>query len=156
DDGVGRDDAKARDYMLKAAEGGFPMSAYYVGRTYYYGMGVEADAEKAEYWLGRAAQMGVPQGQFLYADMLLRRGQPELVDKALKYAESAGYGGEGMGFILLVDHYLELEQWDRAHGYATLALQLPDEHVQNLARKAFELTEPHIRRPPTAMDAGLG
>lgn len=157
--GVGLDEARAQDYLLKAAEQGFPHALYYAGRNYYYGLWTAPDAEKADYWLGRAALMGVPEAQFLYAEMLLQQDRPELVDKALNYAERAGYGGEARGFILLAEHYLEREQWERAHGYGSLAMQTGDEEVKNLARRVFEAVEPHLKQPQQPMagnTAGLG
>lgn len=144
DSGIERDDAKAFDYHMRAAEAGFPRAIYLVGLAYHLGDGVDQDSGRAEAWLSRAAAIGVPDAQYLLARLLLENKRTELLGKALEYAESAGYAGLGQGFLLLVDHYIALGQWERALGYTTLTLQMPG--YENTARWKIKQIKPNL--PP--------
>ena len=57
---------KGRRYLDKAAEQGFTLAASILEQVYDQGMGVEKDAEKAWFYLKRAAELGDARCQFKY------------------------------------------------------------------------------------------
>ena len=56
--GVARDEAKAIEYYLPAAEAGHAGAQHMLGNCYRYGYGIKQDMQKARYWYEKAAAQG--------------------------------------------------------------------------------------------------
>ena len=57
-EGVEKNEEKAYEWFLKAAECGDAMAQYNVAYCYEHGVGVEQSDDNAIYWLARAAEQG--------------------------------------------------------------------------------------------------
>lgn len=62
--GVKRDAQQGANYLLKAAEAGFPMGQYEIAHAYKNGNGVVKNTDQAISWLTKAANNGVGKAQF--------------------------------------------------------------------------------------------
>ena len=60
DQGCPHDPAKAFEWYLKSAEGGYHWGYYNVGRCYMEGKGVAKNPDEARKWFRQAAQLGNP------------------------------------------------------------------------------------------------
>lgn len=92
--GVGADKKEGANYILKAANAGFPQAMYYLGNCYKTGNGVTRNAEQAVKWYSLAAAKGVHNAQWALAQCCREgAGTPVNYDRALYwYAEAAAKG----------------------------------------------------------------
>jgi len=92
--GVKPDKKDGANYLLNAAEAGFPQAMYYVGNCYMNGEGLTKNAEQAVKWYKLAAGKGVSNAEWTLAQCYRTgNGTPINYDQALYwYAESAAKG----------------------------------------------------------------
>ena len=97
-DGIGqkKDYARARRLYLEAAVCNHADAAAGLGKIYYYGLGIPADAGSAAYWFGIAAEQNHPEAQY-YSAFLLYHGQGTAmnVPAAYDYLQAAADNGYG-------------------------------------------------------------
>lgn len=97
-DGIGqkKDYARARRLYLEAAVCNHADAAAGLGKIYYHGLGIPADAGSAAYWFGIAAEQNHPEAQY-YSAFLLYHGQGTAtnVPAAYDYLQAAADNGYG-------------------------------------------------------------
>ena len=92
--GVKADKKEGANYLLKAADAGFPQAMYYVGNCYMGGDGLMKNAEQAVKWYRLAAGKGVHNAQWALAQCYREGNGTDInYDQALYwYAEAASKG----------------------------------------------------------------
>lgn len=72
------------------ADGGDPVSQYYLGYMYYYGLGVPADYVEAYEWMRKSAEQDDPDAQTFLGDLLyFGEGVPQNFERAAHWYEKA-------------------------------------------------------------------
>lgn len=92
--GIKEDSAQGFNYMLRAADEGFPQAMYYMGNCYMKGLGVSENPEQAVYWYRLAAGKNIGGAQWELAQCLRQgTGTPVNYREALyRYAQAATHG----------------------------------------------------------------
>lgn len=86
--GIEKDENKAFDYLMKAAEQSYPSAEFNIGRFYMIGTGCDIDFDKALYWLTLAADHGNDQAAYSIGYMYLKGfGLPQDYKKAISWFE---------------------------------------------------------------------
>lgn len=85
------------EWMMKAADGGYDVALYEMGRAYEFGTrGVMKDQTKAIDWYEKAAERGNIQAQYFLAEKYERGdGVPKDIDKALFWMRKAADHDKG-------------------------------------------------------------
>ena len=65
--GIEQDAQKGQRMLLDAVDLGVGLAAYELGRGHLYGNGVAKDEEAAKAWFRKSAELGYPNGQYVYA-----------------------------------------------------------------------------------------
>lgn len=68
--GTDKNDVKAADFFKKSAELGYAQAQYWLGRCYYYGVGVTKNYQEAISWFSKAAEQNNNDAQYQLAYML--------------------------------------------------------------------------------------
>lgn len=87
----------ARNLALPRANEGDAAAQALLAEIYARGLGVARDVETAAYWYEKAAEQGVPEAQFQYALLLLKKSPKESSEykAAIELMKSAADGGNG-------------------------------------------------------------
>lgn len=81
--GIKQDPQQGANYLLKAAEAGFPMGQYEIAQSYFNGNGVVKNTDQAIAWLTKAANNGVGKAQYQLATCYVNgEGVPVDFDQA--------------------------------------------------------------------------
>ena len=97
------DPTRAADLMWFAAELGDPAANIIVSAFFQYGTGVPVDAEKAEKYLRRAADLGLTNAQAVLGDWIINRYVKKLVpspEEGVRYLERAFNAGRSLYGVL--------------------------------------------------------
>ncbi len=90
--GIVRDIKGGIKLLVQAAKGGLPAAHHYLGRSYFKGIGVEADNGMALVHFQAAADKGKPTSQLLVADFhAYGVSGPVKIDIAIRYARLAAF-----------------------------------------------------------------
>lgn len=103
--GVKANKKEGANYLLKAADAGFPQAMYYVGNCYMSGDGLTKNAEQAVKWYRLAAGKGVHNAQWALAQCYREGNGTDInYDQALYwYAEAASKGHNRAFKNLIID-----------------------------------------------------
>lgn len=90
--GIEKDENKAFDYFMKAAEQSYPSAEYNIGRFYMIGTGCDIDFDKALHWLTLASEHGDPQAAYSIGYMYLKGfGVSQDYKKAISWFELSSW-----------------------------------------------------------------
>jgi TPR repeat protein len=94
---VHKDETLGLEWMMKAADGGYDVALYEMGRAYEFGRrGVTKDKTKAIYWYEKAAERSNIQAQYWLAEKYERGdGVPKDLDKARFWLRKAADHDKG-------------------------------------------------------------
>lgn len=113
--------AAVREWQAPADKGD-PDAMFNLGQAYRLGLGVTADATKAEYYYARAAEAGHVRAADTYGLILFQTGRTQ---QALPYVEAAARRGDPRSQYLLGVSYFNGEivskDWVKAYALLTLA-----------------------------------
>ena len=113
--------AAVREWQAPADKGD-PDAMFNLGQAYRLGLGVTADATKAEYYYARAAEAGHVRAADTYGLILFQTGRTQ---QALPYVEAAAKRGDPRSQYLLGVSYFNGEivskDWVKAYALLTLA-----------------------------------
>ena len=92
--GVDKSPDLARNWLIKAAEGGFPPAQFNLGNWHQQGDWVEKDDSKSVYWWEEAAKRGFTKAQYNLASFYyLGRGVEQNLEQAIFWYREAAKGG---------------------------------------------------------------
>jgi hypothetical protein len=173
-DPAARDPAGAVPWLKAAAEQDHPMALYLLGQLYFYGQGVEADAELGWRLFTRAAELGYPPASAEAGRHLLVDDAPaDDVQRGLYFLNkgaSSGYapGEYYLGKVYLAGRHVALDaavaaQWlTRAHEheYGPATFWLAELYAKGLgvevdAGRAAELREKVLPTMPVGVRNGF-
>ncbi|MEH6791270.1 caspase family protein [Parasphingorhabdus sp.] len=141
--------------LNRLASAGDPLAQSFLGYMYHLGVGVRKDPRQARQWLEKSAAQGHPAGQTELA-WYLQENEPGAASRTLELyllAAAQGYAKaqSHLGFALwegkfgLTDKRRALELFaaasDRSHPYATYALGIYGDQIEQSMRKLRELAD---------------
>ena len=143
DDGLPKDESKALELFLRAAELGSTKAMECLGDVYASGtMGVKKDMGKSREYFERAAKGGNLPARLFLANMDLDNNNPDL---AIRHWKIAAEGGDALGMKLLWDLFnhrglskFELEEILRTHHIAINERKSEDRERYSSFQKAVE------------------
>lgn len=103
-DGVPRDEVKAYECYVKAAESGYPQAATELGLLHKQGVGARRDMKKAHDWFKRGALMGCPLAQYGLGTMYYEGHQGKVdLDEALNWFKRSDVGGFELARVMITE-----------------------------------------------------
>ncbi|KAF9105637.1 hypothetical protein BGX27_009537 [Mortierella sp. AM989] len=104
--GIQKDDLKAMEFFVKAADQGHISAQFHVGCMYYYGNGVTQDRSEAAKWYEKAANQGNPDAQTYLGEMYTNGfGVPQDYKTAAKWLILAAEQGKAYAQGSLAELY---------------------------------------------------